>query len=512
MSITTHWIIRGWYIIAVIVFAGCKGGNENTELPTGLVFDDYRSQSADSALYPLWVYGSASRLLPDEPGGLAGALDNDSSTAWLTEPGCGQDALFVLQFDSLPASVVRVEIGRHLWLAVPDSFFVRWNDGSWQAFQRDARIRGTPPLRQLTIRLGRIPHTNYYRLPMLQDSSKTVAITEKKIGFLYNSRPSGISRIQFWDAEGRMLPVSWPKAAGFQVRLPDGKRLPSLTDAWGDAFPDTPLPPGSDSVGTTFVLSFEQTITISAIRVIALESGNQSAGEIHFGLAGSTAQKIRPFPRIQGFLEYILPRPIRGRQFLLSLSKQGFIPSHFTFITDHGPLWPKPGNIAPYAEVGEKSESKKKWPSLLGTFLNLPVFFNESHSYYLHSLRYAFRKDAAAHDTLPIRRRHLRHSLLVLGDGRLYLTIRESESEVVEGSVKAIQDKAYYGRWQIASWSDQKVVLDVVWLDLPDTGTIFSGMSRALIQASSVTISAGEIRIEVPLVIFPLPIHFHAGS
>lgn len=487
-----------------IAVAGCKGGNENTDLPPGLVFEDFLNQIADSALYPLWAYGSASRTMPDDADGLRGALDGDTVTAWLTEPGCGEGAFFTLVFDDLAAAAVYVEVGQHLWLAVPDSFAVRWNEEPWQTFRDAGTVRGSPPLRKLTIRLGHIPHVNFYRLPVIQDSAQAVAITDKKTGFLYNSRPSGIRRLQFLDAQGRPLPVSWPKSQGFQIRRSDGKRLPWLTEAWGDVFADTPLPPWPDSAGTTFVVSFERTLTIRALRLMGFRSGD-SAGEIRFGLAGGIQQSISPISRSREVIDYPLPRPLRGRQFLLSFSAYS-TPAHLTFITDAGPVWPKPANLGAFAEAEEKKHVKQVWPPGLGPFINLPIFYQESRSHFHQPLRSAFRKEAKAHDTLPWKTQHIRQSLLILEDGRLYLNLRETE--VTDGQGFTSYDKSYYGRWYPLSWTDGKIILHVAWLDMTSSP---AGLPRSEIQTSSLTIDHYEIRCAHPSVVFPLPVHFRSG-
>lgn len=501
--------ILNWVLIVVIGGEGCKGGNENTALPPGLVFEDYSSLSLDSAVYPLWVYSSAGRAMPDDPGGLSGALDSDTATVWLTEPGCGQEAFFVLHFDSLTASTARVELGRHLWLAVPDSFFIRWNEGPWLGFSHSGTIHGTPPLRRLTIRLGSIPHLNYYRLPTVQDSSGTVAISEKKVGFLYNSRPSGIRRLQFWDLQGHPLAVSWPKSRGFQVFKPDGKRIPWLTEAWGDIFAHTPTYPWPDSAGTTFVVSFEQTLTVRGLRVAGIEP-NMPAEAIRFGLAGGSIQKLPPNFKSPEILEYRLPRPLRGRQFLFSFEGRNFTPTHLTFITDQGPVWPKLGKVKPLPEIEGSAVDKKNWLSKLNAFINLPVFYNEARSYFQKPLRFAFRKEAKAQDTLPFKSQHLRHNLLILEDGRLYLKLRETELK--DGSVSVTLDKNYYGYWQLASEDEHKVILRVAWLEVTDSHAMPSGLPRPVLQTTSLTINEQEIRCANPLVVIPLPLHFHKGS
>jgi len=502
-------VILYWVSIVVIGGGGCKGGNENTDLPSGLVFEDYASQIVDSSAYPLWVFGSAGQAMPDDASGVSGALDNDTATAWLTEPGCGQGAFFVLYFDSLAASTVRVELGQHLWLAVPDSFFVRWNEGPWQGYRYAATIHGKPPLRRLSIRLGQIPHLNFYKLPVAQDSSGTVAITEKKTGFLYNSRPTGIRRLQFWDAQGRAMAVSWPKTMGFQVRKSDGKRIQWLTEVWGDVFADTPLPPWPDSAGTTFIVSFEQTLTVHALRLLGVEP-NRQAGEIRFGLAGGLSQKLSSNSTSPEFPEYILPRPMRGRQFLLTFNGKSITPTHFTFITDQGPVWPRPGKNALLTESKENYADIKNAPSKLNAFINLPIFYHETRSYFQQPLRFAFRKDAKAQDTLPFKNQDLRYSLLILEDGRLHLTLREIEK--MNGNASVILDKSYYGRWHLASQDDHTVILNIVWLEVNDSQSAPSGLPKPVLQTSSLTISEQEIRCANPLIIFPLPLHFRTGA
>lgn len=214
------------------------------------------------------MYGSASDYLPDDPRGLAGALDDDTSTAWLTKPGCGYQAEFVLWFDNLPASAVTLALGRSLWFSCPDTLWVQWNDDPPQIYGPVATIRGSSPLYRLLVRLGHIPYWNYYLFPERPDSSRSFVTADHRTGFLFNSRPAGIQRLEFRDQNGRKIPVKAPRSVGMSVRDKNGTLLPLLTAAWTDGSTDTPEPANPDTLPSHLTLTLERPLTITGLRLL----------------------------------------------------------------------------------------------------------------------------------------------------------------------------------------------------------------------------------------------------
>lgn len=490
------------------LFLSCSSPSENNQLPEGIQFDYYGQIGTDSAWYPLWVYGSASDYLPDDPRGLAGALDNDTSTAWLTKPGCGYQAEFVLWFDNLPATSVTLALGRSLWYSCPDTLWVQWNDEPLQICGSEATIRGPSPLRWLLVRLGRIPHWNYYLFPERPDSSRSFLMADHRTGFLFNSRPAGIQRLEFRGPNGRKIPVKAPPTVGMSVRDKRGTILPGLTTAWTDAAADTPEWADSDTLPSHLTLTLDRPLTIKGVRLLPSPSPKDLQGSLRLGLLGATELSLAPLPAASPGSTYSLPRPIRGSQFVWFRPTGLSLPGQIIFLTDQGPVWPAPSSskksLSPLPQ--DSLQSRPVIPELK-VLLNTWICHQFSYHHYKDSLRKCFRKEASPADTLPQRWSTSERALLFLDDGRLHLRIIRRAGSYQPLHADTILENRFYGRWQLTGCEKKLCRLRVSWRSVSPDEPSWPGDKASPFQSATLIISPSEIYLERPQMRIPLPHH-----
>ncbi|MCX7649604.1 MAG: hypothetical protein N2050_03490 [Flavobacteriales bacterium] len=486
--------------MAVLHF-GCKGGYKNEDLPEGIVFDDFSRDGGDSLWYPSWVYCTAGNFFPDNPQGLSGALDQDSATAWLTEPGCAEGAVFLLEFDSLPAAAAQIFLGRSLWLSQPDSLFFSWNDAPWCPVGPDGRASGKPPLRRLALRLGRVPHWNNYRFFTQADSASTTLISDWRTGFLYNSRPAGVAALIFRDADGKPLRVRAPHSVGFSLSRLGGRDVSWLSSAWSDGLPDLPEVPGKDSIGQDFVITLERPVTLLGLRVLPRPPSELSV-PLWMAPAGSGLSGLTPLRRqASSSNSFSLPRAVRGRQFILRRASEAWFPAHVILISDEGPLWLRPLKEGPAHENLNDSIPTGKAP-VLKPWLNVPMQSIQTQETYAHSLRQAFSRTASAQDSLPMLSVTRVGRLLLLQDSRIYLTIQVYEKARNSAWVQKSYE-SWYGRWEEAALrekdKDVECRLSVRWLvrnNNPERWTWEQNLQTPL--RTQIVVGKKSMRLEMP--------------
>jgi len=453
-------------VIKLAFFFGCKPFDSDEQLPEGLVFEDFTRGTSHQSITPLWVTCSASSFHPSDPRGFAAALDDDTSTAWQTLAGCGYEAEFHLYFDSLMAKSVRIELAQNIWFSKPDSIFVRWNNDPWQSSENQLEISGETPLLNLSIRLGKIKYLNYYHLPISVDSNSCEAIHERKTGFLFNSRPSGIRSIKFFDNTGKKLNISSPVSVGFMVKSFQGEALNKFTEELSDFHIETPLSL-PDSIKNEFILAFQKPITINVVKIFSTDPLSKlNASALIFNHASSRKfSEISRVIRHNWGLELHLTRPLRGKNFYLGFNASVGQIGHITFLSDNKSYWPvkiqpddnpiNPPDTAAFKKQILKTDLQK--------LLNNMIFFNQRTYIYKDSIKKCFGRNAQPEDTIPIKEKKYEIRLVFLENRKFELRETEIEEIIAHNSNKRVDlhQNKFEGIWYPESIEKEGIKLKI---------------------------------------------------
>lgn len=184
---------------------GCLGGGENTGLPEQNTFDPsvYIETGIDSFYYPEGQWFSSYRF-PLSRFGPERMTDGDRTTYWSTSTGLNDGEGFDVMFESAKIKTMKLWAAEDPYLARVDAFDVWQNDSLLGRFRSGQEINFTRPMRRLRVRIVVSDGWNQMQLPLDNEDGKSQRV-ERTLGKLFNSRPAGISEVNFYGGDGRPL-------------------------------------------------------------------------------------------------------------------------------------------------------------------------------------------------------------------------------------------------------------------------------------------------------------------
>lgn len=178
---------------------------KQAELDTAF-YNKYIQKGPDTNVYPVFVYTSSQRE-PSEKFGTASMFDGKPETWFSSQPGLNAGEFVQIEFNKLNASTCKIYIANDMTMARIFQVTVFINDSLYGNFTSGAPIPLPENFSKIKIVAGETDGLNEVKLPIENDSIGKIQVTKKNLITRYNSKPFGISEIEFYDAKGKKIPV-----------------------------------------------------------------------------------------------------------------------------------------------------------------------------------------------------------------------------------------------------------------------------------------------------------------
>lgn len=199
------------FLFTIACVLGCgsplKTGPEfkQAELDTAF-YNKYIQKGPDTNFYPVFVYSSSQRE-PSEKFGTSSMFDGKPDTWFSSQPGLNSGEFVNIEFKNLHAASCRIYIANDITMARIGEVMVYMNDSLYGSFTNGANIILPKNFSKLKVVAGETDGLNEVKLPIENDSLSKIQIIKKNLITRYNSKPFGISEIEFYDNKGRKIPV-----------------------------------------------------------------------------------------------------------------------------------------------------------------------------------------------------------------------------------------------------------------------------------------------------------------
>ncbi len=181
---------------------------KQAELDTAF-YNKYIQKGPDTNLYPVFVYTSSQRE-PSEKFGFYALMDGSTDTWWSSNTGLNTGEYILMEVKNIPATTCKIFISNDMIVARIAMVSVYINDSLVGNFPSGAPIPLPKDFRKIKIVAGETDGLNEVKLPIINDSTSTIQVTKKNLITRYNSKPFGVSEIEFYDKNGKKLPMRMP--------------------------------------------------------------------------------------------------------------------------------------------------------------------------------------------------------------------------------------------------------------------------------------------------------------
>jgi hypothetical protein len=175
------------------------------ELDTAF-YNKYIEKGPDTNMYPVFISTSSQRD-PSEKFGTPNLMDGNMDTYWSSSFGLNTGEHLSIELGNIPAHTCKIHISKDMVMARIFTVSVFVNDSLLGNFPSGAPITLPKGNKKLKIIAGETDGLNEVKLPIINDSTNQMQVTRKDIITRYNSKSFGISEIEFFNDQGKKMPV-----------------------------------------------------------------------------------------------------------------------------------------------------------------------------------------------------------------------------------------------------------------------------------------------------------------
>lgn len=314
------------YLFTFVCLIGCgsplktKLENMQPELDTAF-YNKYIQKGPDTNMYPVFIHTSSQRE-PFDKYGTAALMDGNTKTWWSSSNGLNAGEFITMELKDLPAAQMKVYIANDQIMARIFTVTVYVDDSLKGSFPSGAPISLPKGFKKLKIIAGETDGINEVKLPITNDSTGKVQVTKKNIVTRYNSKSFGISEIEFYNDQGKKLPVKSIPVKRANLTTTDFYAFPERFYAF-DGNPATSTQWIKNDAPASLNIVFSDFTPCTKLRIYTDNSDYTNyppAIEVGWQISGKKEQK---FTLKGGLNEINMPEPFVARTYTLTVYKFG---------------------------------------------------------------------------------------------------------------------------------------------------------------------------------------------